>query len=140
MATTAKDFVKTIRKLVADMSFMSTKHNAEGVMTKSNPSDLVLLVNKDLIAEVDVEVLAKSFNMGKTDIETRIITMDDFGSDESFQPYAILCDKDFPAIWDTLSHFEPQRNAQGLFTNYFYHVQQILSLSRFKNAVAIVKG
>lgn len=130
---TAKDFVKTVRKAVQDVSFMSPHFNAAGVNTMSDPSNLVLLVNKDVLAEVDVEVLAKAFNMGKTDFETAVIPMDDFGSLED--TYALMVDKDWFRVWDTLSHMEPQRNAQGLFTNYFYHVHQILSASRFKTAV-----
>lgn len=131
-----KNFVKTVRKLVQDLSFASTKYNAAGVMTWSKPEDLVLLVNKDLLAEVDVEVLSKAFNMGKTDIQIDIISMDNFGS--LSDTVAILIDKEWFKVWDTLSHMEPQRNAQGLFTNYFYHVHQILSASRFKNAVRII--
>lgn len=132
-AEAAKDFVKTVRKAVNDLSFPATTYNAAGVKTWSNPGDLVLLVNKDVIAEVDVEVLSKAFNMGKTDIQTEVIVMDDFGT--MADTYGLLVDKDWFRVWDTLSHMEPQRNAQGLFTNYFYHVHQILSASRFKNAV-----
>ena len=137
----AKAFVKTLRKLVSDLSFPSTGYNKSGVTTWSEPGNLVLMVNKDILAEVDVEVLAKAFNMGKTDIQVEIVAMDDFGSlkDDTNPVYGILCDKDFFRVFDTLSHFEPQRNAQGLFTNYFYHVHQILSLSPFKNAV-LIKG
>ena len=137
MATVAKDFVKVTRKLVQDMSFMSDKFNSAGVMTKTDPSQLVLFVNKDILAEVDVEVLAKSFNMGKTDFETRVISMDDFGSVDE-QPLAVLADEGWFKVFDVKSTMETQRNAHGLFTNYFYHVWQILSASRFKNAVAIV--
>lgn len=134
----AKTFVKTIRKLVQDMSFPSTKFNKAGVMTWNDPGDLVLLVNKDLLAEIDVEVLSKAFNMGKTDIQVEIIPMDDFGKRADI--LGLLVDKDWFRVWDTLSKMEPQRNAQGLFTNYFYHIHQILSVSSFKNAVAIVNG
>lgn len=129
----AKTFVKTLRKAVTDLGFMSTAYNKAGVKTMSSASDLVLLVHKDVLAEVDVEVLAKAFNMGKTDIQVTIEVMDDFGT--LTDTYGLLVDKDFFRIYDTLSHMEPQRNAQGLFTNYFYHVHQILSLSHFKNAV-----
>lgn len=129
----AKTFVKTLRKAINDVGFASTKYNAAGVTTWSAPSDLVLLVNKDVIAEVDVEVLAKAFNMGKTDIEPEIITMDDFGSMEN--TYALLIDKEFFKVWDTLSRMVSQRNEQGLFTNFFYHVHQILSASPYKTAV-----
>lgn len=147
----AKNFVKTVRKLVNDLTVApSTNYNKAGVNTWSNPGDLVLLVNKDVLAEVDVEVLAKSYNMGKTDIQIEVIPMDELPFvktdnlleeyNELYDAYAILCDKDFFRVWDTLSHMEPQRNADGLFTNYFYHVHQTLSLSPFKNAVLIGYG
>ena len=132
-AESAKTFVKTLRKAVTDLSFASTEYNKAGVKTWSDVNGLVLLVNKDVTAEVDVEVLAKAFNMGKTDIQTEIVVMDDFGT--LTDTYGLLVDKNFFRVWDTLSKMEPQRNAQGLFTNYFYHVHQILSLSTFKNAV-----
>ncbi len=131
---TAKTFVKTLRKAVMDVTLdSSTEFNKAKVETWSNPGDLVLLVHKDVLAEVDVEVLAKAFNMGKTDIEVSVVPMPHFG--ELTNTYGLLVDKDWFRVWDTLSHMEPQRNAHGLFTNYFYHVQQIVSCSPFKNAV-----
>lgn len=131
----AKDFVKTLRKAVQDLQFASTQYNASGVKTWSNPSELVLLVNKDVLVEVDVEQLASAFNESKTDMKVvpTIISMDDFGS--LTDTYGLLVDGDWFRIFDTLVHMEPQRNAQGLFTNYFYHHHQILSASTFKNAV-----
>ena len=131
----AKEFVKTVRKASQDMTFASTALNKAGVMTWTPVNKQVLFVNKDVLAEVDVEVLAKAFNMGKTDIQVEIVTMDDFGSMEN--TYGLLVDESFFRVWDTLSKMEPQRNAQGLFTNYFYHIHQILSLSPFKNAIRL---
>lgn len=134
---TAKTFVKTLRKAVNDVGFASDKYNAAGVTTWTDADKLVLLVNKDVVAEVDVEVLAKAFNLGKTDVNVEVITMDDFG--DLADTYGLLIDEEFFKVWDTLSHMEPQRNAQGLFTNWFYHVHQILSASPFKTAVRFKK-
>lgn len=135
----AKAFVKTLRKAVQDVSFLSTEFNAAHVKTKSNANELVLLINKDVLVEVDVEQLATAFNTSKTDMKVvpTIIPMDDFGS--MTDTYAVLVDKDFFRIFDTLIHMETQRNAQGLFTNYFYHHHQILSASKFKNAIRFKK-
>ena len=135
----AKAFVKTLRKAVQDGSFLSTQFNAAGVKTKWNPADCVLLINKDVLVEVDVEQLASAFNTSKTDLKVvpTIIPMDDFGS--MSDTYGILVDKDFFRIFDTLIHMETQRNAMGLFTNYFYHHHQILSASTFKNAIRFKK-
>lgn len=131
----AKDFVKTLRKAVQDLSFASTQYNVAGVKTWSQPSELVLLVHKDVLVEVDVEQLATAFNESKTNMKVvpTIIAMDDFGA--LGDTYGILVDKSWFKVFDTLVHMEPQRNAQGLFTNYFYHHHQILSASTFKNAV-----
>lgn len=132
----AKTFVKQLRKVVMDMTFASKNFNKAGVMTWSKPENLVLLVNKDVLTEVDVEVLSKAYNMGKTNIQIDVIPMDDFGT--LTDTYGIIIDKDWFRVFDTLSHMEPQRNAQGLFTNYFYHIHQILSASTFKQAVRFV--
>lgn len=131
----SKAFVKTLRKAVKDLSFASTEYNAAGVKTWSNPSEMVLLIHKDVGVEVDVELLAQAFHQSLTDTKVVpvIVDMDDFGSMAS--TYAVLVDGDWFRIYDTLIHMEPQRNAQGLFTNYFFHHHQILSASTFKNAV-----
>lgn len=131
----AKEFVKTLRKAVQDLSFASTRYNVAGVKTWSKPSELVLLVNKDVLVEVDVEQLASAFHQSDTDMKVvpAIISMDDFGSLED--TYGLLVDYEWFKVFDTLIHMEPQRNAQGLFTNYFFHHHQILSASTFKNAV-----
>ena len=129
----AKKFVKTVRKASTDMTFANTGLNKAEVMTWTPVESQVLFIHKDVLAEVDVEVLAKAFNMGKTDIQVEIIPLDDFGA--LTDTYGLLVDKSFFRIWDTLSKMEPQRNAQGLFTNYFYHIHQILSLSPFKQAI-----
>lgn len=128
-------FLITMRKLAMDLSFASTKYNKAGVLTWSDPSQLVCLINKDVLAEVDVRELSKAFNLGKTDIQIEVIPMDDFGSLED--TLAVVVDKDWFRVYDTLSHMEPIRNPDGLFTNYFYHVHQILSASTFKNAVRV---
>lgn len=134
---TAKTFAKTLRKAVLDVTLdSSTEFNKAKVETWAEAKDLVLLVNKDVLAEIDVEVLAKAINPEKTDLPGTIIPMPHFGSMKNV--YGLLVDKDWFRVWDTLSHMEPQRNAQGLFTNYFYHVHQIVSCSPFKTAVKFV--
>ena len=136
----AKNFVKALRKAVNDGSFPSTEYNAAHVKTWCDPSELVLFVNKDVTVECDVELLAKAFHQSNTDMKVvpTIVVMDDFGGLEN--TYAILAPADFFKVWDTLFRMETQRNADGLFTNYFLHHHQILSLSKFKNAFQIKKA
>ena len=52
----------------------------------------------------------------------------------------MLVDHEWFMVYDTLQKMETIRNPRGLYWNYFYHVWQILSVSRFANAVAFVSG
>ncbi len=51
-----------------------------------------------------------------------------------------MVDKDWFMVYDTLQKMETIRNPRGLYWNYYYHVWQVLSASRFANAVAFVSG
>lgn len=132
--TTGKAFVKAVKKACTNLTFMSSEYNAEGVKTYTEESDQVLLVHKDVMAEVDVEVLAKAFNMGKTQFEAQVIVVDDFGGMQN--TLALLVDKEWFMIYDTLRTVESIRNPKGLFTNYFLHVWQLQAVSKFRNAIA----
>lgn len=141
-ASSCKQFVKTIKKAVNDQEFMSTQFNAAGVPRSVKKDNHVLLLHKDVMPEIDVEVLMSAFNMDKASVKPTIITVDDFDEltkDKNGNPtYGLMVEKDFCRIWDTLIRSEQIRNPQGLFTNTFYHHHQILSLSPFKNAVRLV--
>lgn len=138
LAYQAKAFAKTVRKAVMDVTLdSSTEYNKAGVDTWAEGKDLVLFVHADILAEMDVEVLAKAMNIDKTDINVpSIIPMKGFAESSSGKKVlGRLVDREFFRVWDTLSHMEPQRNAEGMFTNYFYHVHQIVSCSPFKTAI-----
>ena len=139
----AKGFIKTLKKAVQDMSFMSDQFNAAGVKRRTSTNNYALLINKDLLPEISVEVLMSAFNKEEADIKPLIITLDDFDeltTDKSGRKtLGLLVEKDFIRVWDTLIESEQIRNPQGLFTNTFYHHHQILSLSPFKNAVRLVE-
>ncbi len=137
----ARTFVKTLRKSVLDLTVdSSTLYNVMGVERKSKADKLVLFVHKDVLVEADVELLAKAFHQSNTDMKVvpTIIPMADFGDLED--TYALMVEDGWFEVRDTLLKMEPQRNAQGLFTNYFYHHHQIMSASTFKNAVRFKKA
>ena len=137
--TTAREFVKKVRSTATKMTlpFGSRDYNALAVHTRSDMNDLHLLISADLEATLDVDVLAKAFNMDKTTFLGHVTVIDGFAS-EGLE--AILVDKDWYMVYDTLQKMETIRNPKGLYWNYFYHVWQVLSVSRFANAVAFVSG
>jgi len=137
--TTAREFIKAVRATATKMTlpFGSRDYNALAVHTRTDMNDLHLLISADLEAIVDVDVLAKAFNMDKSTFLGHVTVIDGFAS-EGLE--AILVDREWYMVYDTLQKMESIRNPKGLYWNYFYHVWQVLSVSRFANAVAFVSG
>ena len=135
----AQEFVKIARATYRKMTlpFGSREYNALGVHTRTEPEDVHIIIDADLEAELDVDVLAKAFNMDKTTFMGNITVIDGFAS-EGLE--AVIVDKDWFMIYDNLLKMETIRNPQGLYWNYNYHVWQTFSASRFHNAVALVSG
>lgn len=137
--TSSKEFIKKLRATARKMTLPngSRDFNSLAVRTRTDMDDLHLIISADLEAEVDVDVLAKAFNMGKTDFVGHITVIDKF---ETPGLQAVLIDYDWYMVYDNLQKLETIRNPKGLYYNNFYHVWQTLSVSRFSNAVAFVSG
>lgn len=138
-ATAATDMIKKMRATATRMALPtgSRDYNSLAVRTRTDMNDIHVFISAEVDAEVDVDVLAKAFNMSKTDFLGNVTVIDGFASDGL---QAVMVDKDFFMVYDTLLKMETVRNPKGLYWNYFYHVWQVLSASRFANAVAFVSG
>lgn len=137
--TAAREFIKKVRATARRMTLpMGTREfNALAVHTRTDMNDLHLIIDADLEAEVDVDVLAKAFNMDKTSFVGNVTVIDGFASTGL---EAVLVDREWFMVYDNLLKLETIRNPKGLYWNYFYHVWQTMSVSRFSNAVAFVSG
>jgi hypothetical protein len=135
----ATEFIKKLRATALKMTLASGSrdYNSLAVHTRSDMDSLHLIIDADLLATVDVDVLAKAFNMDKTNFLGHVTVIDGFASDGL---EAVLIDEQFFMVYDTLQKMESIRNPQGLYWNYYYHIWQVLSTSRFANAVAFVSG
>jgi hypothetical protein len=137
--TATREFAKKLRATARKMSLPtgSRDYNALAVHTKTDMEDLHLIISADLEAEMDVDVLAKAFNMDKTSFMGHVTVIDGFATAGL---EAVLIDKDWFMVYDNNLKMETIRNPKGLYWNYFYHVWQTLSVSRFSNAVAFMSG
>jgi hypothetical protein len=135
----ASDFVKKARAAARKMSLPngSRDFNSLAVRTRSDMTDLHLIIDADLEAELDVDVLAKAFNMDRTTFLGNVTVIDGFASTGL---EAVLVDKEWFMVYDNLFQLETVRNSKGLYYNYFLHVWQTLAASRFANAIAFVSG
>lgn len=143
-----KDLVKLLKTLSLNFAFASKDYNGYNVLNKTGISggtitpcttwtpkeNQVLLIRSDVDATTDVEVLAKAFNMDKTDFLSRKIVVDSFGDADTL---ALICDEAMFQVYDDLYQVRSFDNGSNLTTNYWLHHWQTISLSLFANAVAI---
>ena len=141
---TAKAFVKAIKTVGQAMVFPSKNYNsyhdinngtdAKPVITWTPLENQVLIMRNDISVDVDVELLAKAFNVSYTNLQQRTLIVDSFGSATNCG--AILCDEAYVQVYDNLMQMESFHNGEGLYDNFIYHHWQTYSLSLFANAVA----
>ncbi len=143
---TAKAFVKSIKTVGQAMEFPSSNFNsyyeinketdAKPVITWTPLENQVLILRNDISVDVDVELLAKAFNVSYTDLQQRTLIVDGFG--DNVNCGAVLCDEAFVQVYDNLQQMEQFHNGEGLYDNYIYHHWQTYSLSLFANATAFM--
>lgn len=138
----ATAFVKKLRALYSKMSFPSTKYNAyskfsgaKGVIkTWTNKDRICVIVTADIMAEVDVDVLARAFNMDKADFLGRVIEIDKF---ENPEIQAVICDESWLQIYDNIFRFDEFYNARTMSWNEYLHAWGTFAICPFANAVVL---
>lgn len=148
-----KALIKKLRALFLNMQLPSRQYNAwykiggEGrpVNTWNMPEDTVLLIRNDILSEVDVEVLASAFNMGKTDFLGRVIGIDSFDQYNNegtkvFDGSNIVCfigDRRWFNIHDQETFIDQWYNANNRVWNYYLNYVAQYAYSFFANGVII---
>ena len=138
--TSAKAFIKKCRSLFNKMKLPSTQYNAYSkfsgakgtIKTWTEEDRFVLIVTSDVMAEVDVDVLARAFNIENTKFLGRVIEVDSFENEEI---QAILCDESWFQIYENLMRFDEFYNARVMAWNEYLHVWQTYAICPFANAV-----
>lgn len=145
---TSKDVIKLIKTLSLNFTFPSKEYNGYNKLNKAGidgktitpcttwtpKENQVILIRSDVDASTDVEVLAKAFNLDKTDFLKRKVVVDSFGDTDTL---CFICDESVFQIYDDLYQVRSFDNGSNLTTNYWLHHWQTISMSLFANAVAI---
>ena len=127
-----------VKAYIKKLKFLSNNYNGQGVMTFSNPSDLVLIVPSDISAFLDVEQLANAFNISKVELPTRVLDIDYFVKEDGTEDTDAICyllDKEAIQIWETLNESESFRNPQAKYTNIWFDKWGIVASCNFANAL-----
>lgn len=146
----AQSLVTAIKSYILKMGFLSNQYNGQGVMTYSKPQDLVCFVPTDLLAVMDVQLLAQAFNVSYDQINLHVLPIDYFEScttadkgvsytyAEDTATQCIICDKEAIQIYETLNSSETFRNPQALYTNVWFNRWGIVASCNFVNCIKFV--
>lgn len=129
-----KALARAIKKAVADVSYPSTQYNSAGVKKRTGKESLTLFINKDIAPHLDVDLYSMIFGPDYTKAGIEVVELDNFGDDAS-GTYALLCENSFFKVYDVKNEMASLTNPDGLYTNYWLHIWQILAYSKFATAV-----
>ena len=148
---TAKALVRKMRADFAKMQIPSTAYNAwqdvkgEGAFalkTWTSPEDIVVLIDSDTLATVDVDVLSASFNMDKTTFLGHVIAVDSFSQFDDDGNVAVdgsmikamICDKAWFKIKTQDFAMDEFYNANNRTWQYYLNDTRMVNYSLFANA------
>lgn len=141
-ADNAQEFVKAVKLVSTNMQFPSELYNGYlkaqstdkvPVKTFSTLDEQYIVIDAATSISIDVDVLAKAFNMDRMSFLAKQIIIDAF-PDPNVR--CAIIDKQWAQIYDDLYQMRTFINGEGLYNNYILHHWQTIAYSPLVNAVA----
>lgn len=119
----AKTLLKALRATAGRMRFPSTQYNALNVPdipAYANPQQMVLLIEPEYLASLDVDALSAVFQLDKADVPYRVIQVPNLGIPGAV---ALLVSTDWYQVRDTLygttQFYNPQTLSNTMYLNHW---------------------
>ena len=140
--TSANKFLKQVKTIYDMMTFPSSDYNAyskfsgaNGTITTWTDADrIVLIIRADVMNTIDVDALARAFNIDKASFMGRIYKVDKFRNENLL---GVICDEAWLQIYDNVLRFDEFYNARVMAWNQYLHAWSVFAICPFANAVAI---
>lgn len=133
-----KKILTALKNAVSKMTFVNDTCNTASLKRKTELGDIVILMPYTLKNEIDVEELAGVFNLDKAELKRRIIEIDT--DPVSKFNYIYIVDKNAILDYTRLYEMADEKNADGLFWNYYLHVERLFGISQLFDAGYIKVG
>lgn len=135
--TTGKAFLRALRAYADKLTIPSRLYNAKNAtiptwINADERSSMVLYIEADAKASLDVDTLSAVFQLDKAEVQYRIQFIDSIPIPGAF---ALLTTEDFWVCADYGIYNESFRNPQTLTTNYYLTVIGMYSASPFVPAI-----
>lgn len=121
--TTAKTLLKALRSTAGRMQFPSTQYNALNVTdipAYATPQQMVLLIEPEYLASIDVDALSAVFQLDRAEVPYRIVQVPSLGIPGAV---ALLVSTDWYQVRDTMygttQFYNPQTLANTMYLNHW---------------------
>jgi len=138
----ATEFIKAVKLVSTDMTFPKTIYNGYlsaqskdkiPVETFSTVDEQLIVIDAATSIAVDVDVLAKAFNLDRATFLAKQVVIDAF-PDKNIR--CAIVDVNWSQIHDNLYQMRTFQNGEGLYDSYILHHWQTIAYSPLVNAVA----
>lgn len=137
--TTIKTLLKDIKNTIKQMTFVNSTCNSGNIERATKVEDIIIVMPYTLKNAIDVDELSGVFNLSKEEISQKIIETDDIAN-----RCVYIVDRNAILDYRRLYEMADQKNADGLFWNFFLHEENLFALSqlfdgcfiKYTNAIA----
>lgn len=160
-ATDPNSLIEDTRWLSSQLTFLKPTFNRAGVYNSTSRDDQYVIIDSRVEAQVDVEVLARAYNMDRADFLGHLIIVDSFAEhdnarlaelfadDNTYTPFtqaeltslaaiqSITVARDWWMVFDNFQNFTQNYNGEGLYWQYWYHTWKTFSASPYANAAVL---
>lgn len=138
-----KGVLTALKNVVSGMQFVNDDFNTGSIKRKTLAEDIFILMPYKLKNMLDVEELAGVFNLDKAELKSKIIEIDvdveEISSKDTYPIYVV--DRNAVLSYTRLYEMADQKNADGLFWNYFLHTERLYGISPlFDGCYILVKA
>lgn len=149
--TNPKAFVQMAREMYFNFQMPSPNFNAwakmggsgRPIVTWTLPEDVIFILRNDIRAMLDVDIMASAFNISRTELLGRIITVDNFdvydddGNKiyDGSKIYGMMADRRWFRIKRQDMYFDEFYNANNRTWQYYLNLTKMYQFSLFSNAV-----
>ena len=127
-----------MKNAVSKMSYVNSTCNSLSLRRKTDLQDIYVVIPYSLKNEMSVELLAGVFNLSETELKARIVEID--AEPVNGYNYIYIVDRKAILCYTRLYEMADQKNADGLFWNYFLHTERLYGISPLFDAGYIKVG
>lgn len=128
--------LNTLKDVISGMQFVNDDFNAAGILRRTLPSDIRVIMPYKIKNAIDVNELAGVFNLDKAEIGNRIVEIDD-PTTAGATPAIYVVDQNAVLVYTRLYEMTTLWNPKQLYMNYFLTVERLFAMSPLFDAVQI---